>query len=59
MPVSALANQASGQETTQAGRSPAKVAGGKVLQPQRELPVLKKTSILVVGGGPAGTAAAF
>src|SRR5579875_1001873 len=59
MPVSALANQAAGPEITQAGRSPAKVAGGKVVQPQRELPVLKKTSILVVGGGPAGTAAAF
>lgn len=59
MPVSALANQASGEETTQAGRSPAKVAGGKVMQPQRELPVLHKTGILIVGGGPAGTAAAF
>jgi hypothetical protein len=59
MPVSALAKQAAGAEITQAGRSPAKVAGGKVVQPQRELPVLKKTSILVVGGGPAGTAAAF
>ncbi len=59
VPVSALANQASGEETTQAGRSPAKVAGGKVVQPQRELPVLHKTSVLVVGGGCAGTAAAF
>ncbi|MGH9740163.1 MAG: FAD-dependent oxidoreductase, partial [Candidatus Acidiferrales bacterium] len=59
MPVSALANQASGEETTQADRSPAKVAGGKVVQPRRELPVLHKTNILVVGGGCAGTAAAF
>ena len=31
----------------------------KVVQPRRELPVLHKTSVLVVGGGPAGTAAAF
>lgn len=59
MPVSALANQAGGEEATQADRSPAKVAGGKVMQPQRELPVLHKTSVLVVGGGCAGTAAAF
>jgi ribulose 1,5-bisphosphate synthetase/thiazole synthase len=60
MPVSsALANQAAGEETTQADRSPATVVGSKVVQPQRELPVLHKTGVLIVGGGPAGTAAAF
>jgi ribulose 1,5-bisphosphate synthetase/thiazole synthase len=61
MPVSSmLANQAAGQSTTQAGtRVPATIVDGKVVQPRRELPVLQKTSILVVGGGPAGTAAAF
>lgn len=61
MPVSAtLANQAAGQSTSQAeARVPATIVHGKVVQPRRELPVLKKTSILIVGGGPAGTAAAF
>ena len=65
MPVSsAQANQAGGQSTTQGvheteNRVPATIAGDKVVQPRRELPVLQKTSILVVGGGPAGTAAAF
>ena len=65
MPVSsAQANQAGGQSTSHATteaetRVPATIAGDKVVQPRRELPVLQKTSILVVGGGPAGTAAAF
>lgn len=59
MPVSSVLAGQSGDEITQAGRSPATVNRGKVVQPQRELPVLHKTSILVVGGGPAGTAAAF
>ncbi len=40
-------------------RTPATIAGGKVIQPQRELSVLRKTGVLVVGGGPAGTAAAL
>jgi len=66
MPISAAANQAPGQppappagqiETEK--RVPARITGEKVVQPQREVPVLHKTSILVVGGGPAGTAAAF
>jgi hypothetical protein len=61
MPVSSmLANEAAGKSTTQAGhQAPARIVDGKVVQPRRELPVLHKTSILVVGGGPAGTAAAF
>lgn len=32
---------------------------GKVIQPRRELPVLDKTDVLVVGGGPAGVVAAI
>ena len=31
---------------------------GQVIQPQRSLPILHKTDVLVVGGGPAGVAAA-
>jgi ribulose 1,5-bisphosphate synthetase/thiazole synthase len=42
-----------------APRIPAKIADGKVVQPQRELSILRKTGVLVVGGGPAGTAAAL
>jgi hypothetical protein len=40
-------------------RTPAMLANGKVVQPQRELAILKRTGVLVVGGGPAGTAAAL
>jgi ribulose 1,5-bisphosphate synthetase/thiazole synthase len=40
-------------------RNPAILAGGKVVQPKRELSILRKTSVLVIGGGPAGTAAAL
>ena len=36
----------------------ATLADGKVVQPQRELPVLHTTDVLVVGGGPAGVSAA-
>lgn len=32
---------------------------GKVIQPQRELPLLHRTEVLVVGGGPAGVTAAI
>jgi ribulose 1,5-bisphosphate synthetase/thiazole synthase len=60
MPVSsALANETGAQSAHAETRSPAKVVRDKVVQPQRDLPVLHKTSVLVVGGGPAGTAAAF
>jgi len=38
--------------------SPALV-DGKVVQPQRELPVLAQTDVLVVGAGPAGVVAAL
>lgn len=40
-------------------RSPAVLSGGMVVQPRRELSLLRKTDVLVVGGGPAGTAAAL
>ena len=35
------------------------VVNNKVIQPQRELPVLHRTDVLVVGGGPAGVTAAI
>jgi ribulose 1,5-bisphosphate synthetase/thiazole synthase len=40
-------------------RNPATIVNGKVIQPRRELSILRKTGVLVVGGGPAGTAAAL
>lgn len=59
-PISlAAANQDAGQPTPQPARVPATIVNSKVVQPRRELAVLQKTSILVVGGGPAGTAAAL
>ncbi|MCX8037163.1 MAG: FAD-dependent oxidoreductase [Candidatus Sumerlaeia bacterium] len=39
-------------------RHPAALVGSKVIQPERPLPVLHETEVLVVGGGPAGFAAA-
>ncbi len=39
-------------------RYPARLVGGKVVQPERPLAVADKTDVLVVGGGPAGFAAA-
>jgi ribulose 1,5-bisphosphate synthetase/thiazole synthase len=40
-------------------RAPTTIVSGKVIQPRRELSILRKTGVLVVGGGPAGTAAAL
>ena len=37
----------------------ATISGGRVIQPMRELPVFHETDIVVVGGGPAGVAAAI
>jgi ribulose 1,5-bisphosphate synthetase/thiazole synthase len=39
-------------------RYPARLVGGKVIQPERPLTVVNDTDVLVVGGGPAGFAAA-
>ena len=39
-------------------RYPAQLIDGKVIQPQRPLAVMHETDVLVVGGGPAGFAAA-
>ncbi len=36
----------------------ARLEGGKVVQPARELPIFHTTDVVVVGGGPAGFAAA-
>jgi hypothetical protein len=38
---------------------PVRLAGEKVIQPQREIPVVRSTDVLVVGGGPAGVIAAL
>jgi hypothetical protein len=43
----------------QEDRSNAVLIDGKVIQPQRQLPVLTETDVLVVGGGSAGIAAAI
>jgi len=61
---SALGAQAGGavrgpQKQANAVRTPATLNNGKVVQPTRELSILRKTGVLVVGGGPAGTAAAL
>ena len=37
---------------------PAHIVDGKVIQPERPLPIFAETDVLVVGGGPAGFAAA-
>jgi len=44
--------------TANVPRYPATVVDGKVIQPQRPLPVYHEADVLVVGGGPAGFAAA-
>jgi len=44
--------------TPQRPRYPATLVGGKVIQPERPLQVVQETDVLVVGGGPAGFAAA-
>ena len=43
----------------QQNRANATLVDGRVIQPQRELPILHKTDVLVVGGGPAGVTAAL
>nr|MBC8868429.1 twin-arginine translocation signal domain-containing protein [Planctomycetota bacterium] len=48
-----------GVHVTGAGTKPAVVVDGRVIQPERELSVLHKTQVLVVGAGPAGVVAAL
>ena len=43
---------------TERPRFPARLVGGKVIQPERPLTVVSETEVLVVGAGPAGFAAA-
>ncbi len=43
----------------QDNRGNAALIDGKVIQPRRELPILDKTDVLVVGGGAAGVVAAI
>lgn len=45
--------------TVQENRSNAVLINGKVIQPQRQLPILTETDVLVVGGGSAGVVAAI
>ncbi|MBN2593116.1 MAG: FAD-dependent oxidoreductase, partial [Sedimentisphaerales bacterium] len=44
---------------TESNRGSAVIVDGKVIQPRRELTILDKTDVLVVGGGPAGVVAAI
>jgi len=41
-----------------AGAAPARKVGDKVIQPEKEIPVLAETDVLVLGGGPSGFVAA-
>jgi len=43
----------------QIARACPSIIDGKVIQPRSELPVLHKTDVLVLGGGPAGISAAI
>ena len=47
------------RDKVQPNRSNAVLIDGKVIQPQRPLPVLAETDVLVVGGGSAGVVAAI
>jgi ribulose 1,5-bisphosphate synthetase/thiazole synthase len=67
-PLSSLLAAGSGQKSAVLAQQPgptrsqaphAIIFEGKVIQPRSELSVLRKTGVLVVGGGPAGTAAAL
>ncbi|MCC6201668.1 MAG: FAD-dependent oxidoreductase [Gammaproteobacteria bacterium] len=65
LPITAVAqqfNRGSGRgpiADATGSRTPATLRGDQVVQPERALPVLHTTDVLVVGGGPAGTAAAL
>jgi hypothetical protein len=63
-PLSSLLGEAAEQAPARGPQPPgppvariaATLVNGKVSQPQRELSILRKTGVLVVGGCPAGTA---
>jgi ribulose 1,5-bisphosphate synthetase/thiazole synthase len=44
---------------TGAPHVPATIAGGQIIQPQRTIPMMHETDVLVVGGGSAGVMAAI
>jgi ribulose 1,5-bisphosphate synthetase/thiazole synthase len=58
-PVETAPGASPGTEVAGPTHSPAAVIGGDVIQPKRELPVLRRTDVLVVGAGPAGVVAAL
>jgi ribulose 1,5-bisphosphate synthetase/thiazole synthase len=47
------------EREVQANRASPSLVNGKVIQPRRELSILHKTDVLVIGGGPAGICAAI
>ncbi len=47
------------ENEVQANRASPSLENGHVMQPARELPILRSTDVLVVGGGPAGVCAAI
>ena len=57
-PSSAPARERQPIEPTTVPYPPARLVGGQVVQPERVLPVLHETDVLVAGGGAAGFAAA-
>ncbi|HOD81936.1 MAG: ribulose-1,5-biphosphate synthetase [Planctomycetes bacterium ADurb.Bin126] len=61
-PTMGSGSSGKGGATPVAGGAPSHpvvLSDGKVIQPSRELPVLHRTQVLVVGGGPAGVSAAI
>jgi len=56
-PPASVAN--ADQAADRPAAAPAVLRDGHVIQPQRELPLLHQTDVLVVGGGPAGVCAAL
>jgi len=51
--------ESAGPELTQGALTQASAGGKFITEPARQLPVFAETDVLVIGGGPAGTAAAI